>query len=299
MERKALGRGLASLIPTREEAETAAPAWSEGNAAAVRQIPVGEIVANPTQPRKFFDGKKIEELAQSIREKGILVPLIVSHRDGRYELISGERRLRAASLAGLVKVPALIREVDEPERLELGLIENIQREDLGPIEEASAYEVLIERFGYTQEQVADRVGRDRATVANFLRLLKLPSKIKQVLQSGQITMGHARALLGVPEIEKQLYFVGKIVEEGWSVRELEVRIAARRMIGLKNRVKPLAPHLVQILDEMRRVLGTQVRLIPGGSKKNRLTGRQGKILIEYYSEDDLNRIYTILVKQAG
>ncbi len=295
MERRALGRGLAALIPGGKNtvrAEVQPPLDRRG----VVSLPVGMIEANPYQPRRNFDENRLQELAQSIREKGILVPLIVSGRDGKYELISGERRLRAAILAGVAEVPAMIREVVDSDKLELGLIENIQRQDLDPIEEAEAYHQLMEHFQYTQEQVADRVGKERATVANLLRLLRLPSKVKQALQGGQITVGHARALLGVPEVERQLYFVSRIVEEGWSVRELEARIAARRMIGLKSRVKnlkPLPAQWAQILDEIRRVLGTQVRLMPGGAKKG---ATQGKILIEYYSEEDLDRIYRMIVR---
>ncbi len=289
MERKALGRGLASLIPV----STVSPPGG-----GVTQVSVARIRENPQQPRKMFNESKIEELARSVREKGILVPLIVSARDGEYLLVSGERRLRAARAAGLTEVPVLFRDGGDGERLELALIENIQREDLDPIEEASAYEMLIDRFGYTQEQVAERVSKDRATVANLLRLLKLPLRVRQALQSGQITTGHARCLLGVPEMERQLYFVEKIIEEGWSVRELEGRVAARRMIGIKSRVKnlkPLSPALVHLLDEFRRVLGTQVRILPGATKPGG-GGKAGKILIEYYSEDDLERLYRIVVR---
>ena len=184
-----------------------------------------------------------------------------------------------------------MREAEAAETLELAIIENVQREDLDPIEEAAAYQDLMDRFGYTQEDVARKVGKDRATVANMLRLLKLPSKVKEALQSGQISIGHARALLGVPEIERQIYFINKISEEGWSVRELELRIATKRLIGLsrrKRRLPSLSLALVQIVDDLRRRLGTQVRVVPSGVK--------GKIIIEYYSEVDLDRIYHSLVK---
>lgn len=281
--RKGLGRGLASLIPVKEEAP------GETERKGLLMVPISEIVSNPLQPRKFFDQQKIDELSASIREKGVLVPIMVTRKNDRYEIVSGERRYRAASAAGLIHIPSVVRETEPSEGLELAIIENVQREDLDPIEEASAYQDLIDRFGYTQEQVAQKVGKDRATVGNALRLLKLPIKVKQALQSGLITAGHARALLGIPEIEKQLYFVDKISDEGWSVRELEARIASKRGAGFRRRRQPLAlpAMVVPILDALRRRLGTEVHVVPSGKK--------GKIIIEYYSEMDLDRIYQTLI----
>lgn len=283
-QKKGLGRGLASLIPVRKEE----PPKEE--VTSLLMLPVSEIIPSLLQPRKFFDEQKIGELAQSIREKGVIAPIVVTRRDGKYELVSGERRLRAAGAAGLREIPAIIRDLEPAEGLEIALIENIQREDLDPIEEASAYQELIDRFGYTQEEVAQRVGKDRATIGNSVRLLKLPMKARQTLQSGLITVGHARALLGIPEIEKQLYFVDKVAEEGWSVRELEHRIAAKRVLGVKRKNRQpltLPPMIVHILDDLRRRLGTQVHLVP--------SGKRGKIIIEYYSEMDLDRIYQTLI----
>lgn len=288
-QRRGLGRGIASLISSRP---FAAPRPVENNEnknddekRSFLKVPLSEIVPNPSQPRKFFDEQKIQELADSIREKGILLPLLVTRHHGHYELVSGERRFRAATLAGLKEVPIIVREAEPSEALEIAIIENVQREDLDPIEEASAYQALIDRFAYTQDQVAQKVGKERATIANLLRLLKLPTKIRQALQSGQVTMGHARALLGVADIEKQLYFMERILEEGWSVRELELRITSKKVAGLK-RILPSS--LIRLLDEMRRRLGTQVRIVPSGKK--------GKIVIEYYSETDLDRVYNIIVK---
>lgn len=283
-QKKGLGRGLASLIPVRKEEPP------KGEVTSLLMLPVSEIIPSLLQPRKFFDEQKIGELAQSIREKGVIAPIVVTRRDGKYELVSGERRLRAAGAAGLREIPAIIRDLEPAEGLEIALIENIQREDLDPIEEASAYQELIDRFGYTQEEVAQRVGKDRATIGNSVRLLKLPMKARQTLQSGLITVGHARALLGIPEIEKQLYFVDKVAEEGWSVRELEHRIAAKRVLGVKRKNRQpltLPPMIVHILDDLRRRLGTQVHLVP--------SGKRGKIIIEYYSEMDLDRIYQTLI----
>jgi ParB family chromosome partitioning protein len=287
-QRKGLGRGIASLIrPVPAPAETSIlPAVTPSSAQQPYfKVPIGQVIANPNQPRKFFDESKIAELSQSLKDKGMLHPLIVTQKNGRYELVSGERRLRAARLAGLAEVPVILREAGASEVLELAIIENVQREDLDAIEESAAYQELMDKFGYTQEQVAQKVGKERATVANLLRLLKLPLKAKEALQSGKISMGHARALLAVTEIEKQIFFVDRIVEEGWSVRELEMRVAAKRVLkpGKKTReIKSLPPKYVSLLDNLRRRLGTQVRLTPSGEK--------GKIIIEYYSEVDLDRI---------
>lgn len=286
-QKKGLGRGLASLIPVRREI---APAEEPRPGMGYPSIPIDAIAPNPLQPRKFFDEERIGDLANSIREKGVLQPVLVTRRGSGYELVSGERRLRAAAVAGLKEIPAIVREVEPAEGLQLAIIENIQREDLDPIEEAAAYQELIDRFSHTQEQVAEKVGRDRATVANTIRLLKLSTKAKQALQSGQISVGHARALLAVPELEKQIYFIDRIVEEGWSVRELEARVASKRVLrlGRKGReLKALPSKLVHLLDSLRRRMGTQVRIAPQGEK--------GKIIIEYYSEVDLDRISQTLL----
>ncbi len=298
-QRKGLGRGLSSLINTTNvpaklesvpQTLKSAPTISvtgEGN--GYRMIPLSQITPNRDQPRKYFDDEKISELAHSIRGKGILQPILVVRKNGKYEIISGERRYRASLQAGLSDIPAIIKEADAKETLELALIENIQREDLDSIEEAMGYEELIEKFGYTQEQVAQKLGKERTTVANTLRLLKLPQAIRVMLQSGQISEGHARALLSLPEIERQLYFAEQIIKEGWSVRELEARLKAKKAAKGIHQGAGLPPALVHILDELRRRLGTQVKLVPSGKK--------GKIVIEYYSDSDLDRIYTTLTSQ--
>lgn len=287
---KGLGRGIASLISIKKEAEVSVAAASKSG---FLMVSLSEIQANPYQPRRFFNQEKIEELAASIREKGVLQPLIVTRKNGQYELIAGERRFRAAALAELKEVPVIIREIEPRESLELAMIENIQREDLNPLEEAKAYQELIDRFGYTQEEVARKVSKGRATVSNMLRLLKLPTKAREALQAGWISIGHARALLGVDELERQIYFVDRIIAESWSVRELEVRITSGHLAGgarlrRKRDRQPLAPKVVQMLDDLRRRLGTQVRVVPSGKK--------GKIIIEYYSEVDLDRVYSALIQ---
>lgn len=288
--RKGLGRGIASLIPVKRELVTPANA-DPHETMPYQMVALEDIIPNPNQPRKYFDEKKIDELAASIKEKGVLLPLMVTQKNSKYELVSGERRYRAARIAGIKEVPVLVQELEPKEILELAIIENVQREDLDPIEEAAAYQDLMDQFGYTQEEVAQRVGRDRSTVTNLMRLIKLPLKVKQALQSGQISVGHARALLGVLEIEKQLYFLDRIIEESWSVRELETRVQSRRILGgfrRRSAPPPLSPALVHILDDLRRRLGTQVKLTPSGKK--------GKIIIEYYSEVDLDRIYQTLIR---
>lgn len=301
-QRKGLGRGLSSLMPTPHLQEPPVssgkhlssvklePVPSEAADTHYKMVLLSQIYPNPNQPRKYFDDEKISELAASIKEKGIIQPLIVSKSNGRYMIIAGERRFRASQQAGLTEVPVVIKEIDEKNTLELALIENIQREDLDPIEIAMGYEELMERFNYTQEQVAQKLGKERATVANTLRLLKLPQTIRVMLQSGQLSEGHARALLGVPEIERQLYFAEQIIKEHWSVRELEARIKTKKSSSKGIHRSPvLAPGVVHILDELRRRLGTQVKLVPSGKK--------GKIVIEYYSDSDLDRIYTKLTNQ--
>ncbi|MBI2067160.1 MAG: ParB/RepB/Spo0J family partition protein [Deltaproteobacteria bacterium] len=303
MERRALGRGLASLISTVKETSYETPVVATSmevrSGDGMRMVLVSSIRPNELQPRMHFDAAKIEELADSIRQKGILAPLIVSKKGEQYELISGERRLRAAQIAGLSEVPVIIREADSSEKLEIALIENIQRADLNSIEEGLAYQSLMERFGYTQEEVAVKVGKDRATIANMLRLLKLPSKAKEALQQGLITMGHARALLGITEIERQIYFLEKIISEGLTVRDLERRIADGRSVprGRRRASKVLPDHLVEMVDQFRRLLGTQVHLLPSHPlKKGEVLGDKGKIVIDYYSQGDLDRIYRTVTR---
>ncbi|MDO8644782.1 MAG: ParB/RepB/Spo0J family partition protein [bacterium] len=299
MERKGLGKGLASLIrpmprPAPTTIETIQTPETKRGGGLV-QLAVDLIEANPSQPRKQFDSTGIAELAASIRQKGVLLPLIVCPQDGGgYQLLAGERRLRAARLAGLLEVPVIIRDSSEGEGLEIALIENIQRQNLNPIEEAQAYQELMERFLLTQDQVAEKVGKERATVANLIRLLKLPQKVKDLVREGKVSMGHARALLAVSPMERQFYYCDKIVQEGWSVRQLEAAIGSaefskkpRKTAGNRG---DLTPGLRSLVDEMRQKLGTQVQLLPQGQKK-------GKIVIEYYSPDDLNRLYHLITGQ--
>jgi ParB family chromosome partitioning protein len=248
---------------------------------------IEEIVPNRSQPRKHFDESKLQELAASIKEKGILEPLIVRKVDSGYEIVVGERRWRAAQKAGLREIPILIKEIGERESLELSLIENLQREDLNPLEEAEAFKRLTEEFGFSQGDLATRIGKDRTTVTNALRLLKLPTEVKNQLLQNTITSGHARAILGLENREKQKELCSLIIQRGLSVRETEA--LAKRWSEKPKRVSPstkrkgdLESQLRSLQDSLRRHLGTKVTIHQKGKK--------GKIEIEYYSDGDLERI---------
>jgi ParB family transcriptional regulator, chromosome partitioning protein len=276
-KRMALGKGLGALLP--EFGQT------ESNALLYRGIE--EIVPNPSQPRKHFDESKLQELADSIREKGILEPLIVRRTDQGYELIVGERRWRAAQKAGLKEVPIVVKEVEGREALEISLIENLQREDLNPIEEAEAFKHLIEEFSISQEDLSKRIGKDRTTITNTLRLLKLPLEVRNQLLQNRITPGHARAILSLENKEKQKELCAVIIKKGLSVREAE-GLAKRWSAKLQKTVSSvkkkgdLESQLRSLQDSLRKSLGTKVHITPKGNG--------GKIEIEYFSHEDLERI---------
>jgi ParB family chromosome partitioning protein len=276
-KRVALGKGLGALIPEFEKEESRTLLFCG----------IEEIVPNRSQPRKHFDESKLQELAESIKEKGILEPLIVRRVDGGYELIVGERRWRAAQKAGLKEVPVLVREIEGREALEFSLIENLQREDLNPIEEAEAFKRLIEEFNLSQGELATRIGKDRTTIANVLRLLKLPSEIRNHLLQNRITSGHARAILSLETKEKQKELCALIIQKGLSVREAEA-LAKRwsekpkRVVTPTKRGSDLESQLSSLQDSLRRHLGTKVHITQ--------KGKRGKIEIEYYSFEDLERI---------
>jgi ParB family chromosome partitioning protein len=272
MARQALGRGLEALIPLAK------------GEPGIAEIPLAEIRPSPFQPRKRFDDKKLGELAASIRARGILSPVIVRQIPGGYELVAGERRLRAAERAGLERIPAVVREISNAEMLEVALIENVQREDLNPIEEAEVYRRLIEEFGLTQDEMAARVGKDRASVANTLRLLKLPHPIREDLIGGAISAGHGRALLGLEGRELQLKAREAVIRRGLSVRatELLVRRLNSGPAAQDRTIRRKAPGLAQAEEQLRRALATKVRIIR--------QGQRGRIEVEFYSEDDLDRL---------
>ncbi len=257
----------------------------------VLDVQIDLIQPGHQQPRTTFDQAKLDELAQSIRASGIIQPLLLRRRGGMFELVAGERRWRAAQIAGLRNVPAIVRDIPDEKLLELALIENIQRADLNPVEEANAYKKLIESLGLTQDEVAQRVGRDRSFVTNYLRILKLPSEIRQLLEREKLSFGHARALLTIDNALLQRRLAQKIVKNNWSVREVERRV--RNLIAPKeprslNKSVREDPNLRAAEARLRRHLGTQVRIIPNEP------GGSGKIEIEYYSLADLDRIYNAI-----
>jgi ParB family transcriptional regulator, chromosome partitioning protein len=279
MNRKALGKGLEALIPGAPEQE---------QTGEIREVPIDAIARNEEQPRTRFDERTIEDLAESMRKHGLLQPIVVRPlAQGGYGLVAGERRLRAARLAGMEQVPVVVREVDEPGALELALIENLQREDLNPIDEARGYVSLMELSGMSQGDVAEHVGRDRSTVANAVRLLDLPEEVQELLGSGSLSAGHGRALLAFGSTEATLAGAKKAMERGLSVRELEAMARGKTKRRKATRSKRSDDPVVRDWEErLQRVLGTQVRI-------ERL-GREGTIRIEYYSDEDLDRILELL-----
>ncbi len=281
MKRKALGKGLSALIPdTAAEPETPAV-----------EIDIDRIAPNPQQPRLRLDDQGIEELAASIREHGILQPILVRPSEGDYQLIAGERRLAAAQRAGLLKIPAVVRNVPDDRLLELALIENIQREQLNPIEEAQAYHQLLDTLGTTQEQLAGRLGKERSTVANALRLLKLPPPVRQLVAEGKLSAGHARALLASEAPPSEMAKTASlIVRQGWSVRDAE-RWAKRRTMPPRT-PKREDPDEAAAADRLRVMLGTKVQILTRKSRKG-----AGEIRIHFFSQEDLVRIYSILTEK--
>ena len=283
MTRKALGRGLGALL----SAEDTATATEDTN-----EIPIDLIDPSSLQPRRIFDDAKLDELARSISTNGVVQPLLLRRKGTRFELIAGERRWRAAQRAGLTKIPALLRNVSDEKLLEIALIENIQREDLNPIEEARAYKKLIDTLGLTQETVAERVGRDRSYVTNYLRLLRLPEDIQELLQLGRLSTGHARTLLAVDGVDVQRRLARKIIERDLSVRATEQMV---RLLGEPERMRIKTAQRPQERDanlraaesKLRRRFGTQVRIVQARD------GESGKIEFEFYNQGDLDRLYNL------
>ncbi len=272
-----LGRGLAALLPEGADLGGRSPRYAE--------IEVDLVRANPQQPRLQFDETALQDLANSIKEKGVVQPIVVRRVDQEYELIAGERRLRATRMAGLSRIPAYVAEVaDGSEALELALVENLQREDLNALEQAEGFHRLADQYGLTQEQISQRVGKSRAAVANTVRLLNLPADVQTSLRSGQITAGHARAILSFDDRERQTALWKRIVKEGLSVRKAE--LLARKMAhpgAPAAAPKPRSAHVTQVEERLRTLLGTQVHL-------HHRPGRGGTIEIEYYGDEDLERL---------
>src|SRR5512134_342058 len=272
--RHGLGRGLGALL-------TGSP---DVGAAAI-DLPIDSIVANPNQPRKDFDDKALGDLATSLRQSGLLQPVVVRRLGDAYQLIVGERRWRAAKLAGLERVPAVVREATDAQTLELALVENLLREDLNPIEEAEAYQRLLAEFGWTQEELAQRVRRDRSSIANCLRLLKLPELIQADLRASRLTMGHARALLSLTSPAEQLKLREEILAHSWSVRATEEGVQAKR-VKPARRAPRRSPELAAVEDSLRVALATRVRVV--GSE------RAGRIEVAYSSREELDRLAELI-----
>ena len=287
--RKALGKGLSALLPARSGGGHAAQPAMETPASGFLQIPVADIEPNPLQPRSVFAAERLEELAQSIRENGIIQPLVVRRNGNHYQLIAGERRWRAAKLARLEIVPVVVQDFADDRLMEITLIENIQREDLNPIEVAQAFQRLNQEFALSHEQIAQRTGKDRTTVTNMLRLLKLPADVQLLLAEQKLSMGHARAILGLPTVKQQIEVAAKAAAEGLSVRQVE-----RAVQKLNEPAQPAETEEVQedpnvraAIKELELVLGTRVRIVPRNESR-------GRIEIEYYSPDELSRIYELI-----
>jgi ParB family transcriptional regulator, chromosome partitioning protein len=282
MNRKALGRGLGALLSSDRTIDLG----SEPT-----EVDLDSIVPGPMQPRTHFDEASLESLAESIRSHGIVQPLLVRRRDGGYELVAGERRWRAAKIAGLARVPVIVKEVPDESLLEIALIENIQREDLNPIEEAQAYKKLIETVGLTQEALASRVGRDRSYITNYLRLLRLPEDLQQLVKEGRLSTGHARTLLALGHPDQQRRIARQIIDGGLSVRVTE-NIVQKIVEGKSTRSTPtprvVDPNVRAAETKLRRALGTQVKILMSEQGK-------GKVEISFFNSQDLDRIYNLLV----
>jgi ParB family chromosome partitioning protein len=274
-----LGRGLGALL------SSPGPAAPEAAPAAAIDLPIDSIAPNPQQPRKAFDDKALRDLSASMSQSGVLQPVVVRRLGSGYQLIVGERRWRAAKLAGLTRIPAVVREASDAQSLELALVENLLREDLNPIEEAEGFQRLLAEFGWTQEELAQRVARDRSSVANCLRLLKLPDLIQADLRAGRLTMGHARALLSLVSPAEQLKLREEILAHSWSVRTTEQGVQAKRARPARRQLRR-SPELAAVEAALRGALATRVRLI--GNE------RAGRIEIVYSSREELDRLAALI-----
>ena len=278
--KRGLGRGLGALL-----------ASEPSEAEALIEVPIDQIEVNPYQPRKVFDFTALDELAASIKSSGVIQPIIVRRMGGNYQLIAGERRWRAARQAGLDRIPAIVREATDAQSIELALVENLLREDLNPIEAAQAYQKLLVEFAWTQEELAQRIGKDRTSIANCLRLLRLPEEIQADLRSGRLTMGHARALLALPTVSEQLRLRDEILAHDWSVRTTEDSIRAKESLAEAGGMAPRkgrrrSVELAALEETLQQSLMTRVRIV--GSE------RKGKIEVSYATADELERLAEML-----
>jgi ParB family chromosome partitioning protein len=294
-QRKVLGRGLSSLLPSRQSKEPAPTVSAAALALAPlpTRLPIDSIHPNPLQPRTVFQPERLEELAASIRANGIIQPLIVRRQGESYQIIAGERRWRAAKLAEITEVPVVVQDVADPQMLELALIENIQREDLNPIETAHAYERLNRELGLSHEEIGQRTGKDRTSIVNTLRLLKLPKEVQLLVAAQRLTMGHAKAVLGLPSAEIQIQVAEKAAAQGLSVRQVESLVQEltsdrERTGGSKKDEKKDDPNVKAAMEQLERALGTRVRIVE-------LSEQRGRIEIDYYSQAELDRLFQQIV----
>lgn len=289
-QRKVLGRGLSALLPQRPAAVPAYTAESQATGTGIHAslVPITQIEPNPLQPRTVFDPARLQELANSIQANGIIQPLLLRRKGQQYELVAGERRLRAAKIAGLTEVPAIIQDYTDERLLEVALVENIQREDLNPIETAQALERLTREMGLSHEEIAVRTGKDRTTITNMIRLLRLPSNVQLLLAERRLSMGHARAILGLPTPELQMQLAEKAAAQGFSVRQVE------RLVQKMNEPREASeqslqdPNIKAAVAELEKALGTRVRIIEK-------TDQRGRLEIEYYSQEELQRVYELIL----
>ncbi|MGH9364749.1 MAG: ParB/RepB/Spo0J family partition protein [Thermoanaerobaculia bacterium] len=279
-----LGRGLGALLSS-----STSPA-AETPVSNVQELPIDSIVANPWQPRKTFDDNSLRDLSQSLKRSGVLQPVVVRRKGEQFQIVVGERRWRAAKMAGLSHIPAVIREASDAETLELALVENLLREDLNPMEEGEAYQRLLTEFAWTQDQLGQRVGKDRSSVANCLRLLKLPELIQADLRAGRLTMGHARALLSLASPAEQLKLREEILAHSWSVRATEEGVQRKQRQAPRRHGRRSA-EIAALEDSLREVLATRVRLVG--------TERTGRIEIAYTSAEDLERLIELITGRRG
>lgn len=277
--KKGLGKGLSALIPQG--------VFTGGR--TIVNVDINKVIPNPRQPRTTFREESLQELAESIKQRGIAQPILVRMRKGEYELVAGERRLRAAKLAGLTAVPAIVKDFTDGESLELSLIENLQREDLNPLDEAEAYQRLVKEFNLTQQEIAKRVGKNRTTVTNTMRLLELPGEVKSALRNSELSAGHARALLTIEDKEKQLLVFRDVVRNKLSVRDIEVLVYGAPQTKEAKKTKKVAVKNIELqplIEQLSTHLGTKVK-IHG-------TPQRGRIEVEYYSQEDLERLLELI-----
>ncbi|NLI65620.1 MAG: ParB/RepB/Spo0J family partition protein [Tissierellia bacterium] len=286
-KKRGLGKGLSALISDKPSMESILSSTVETDDNGIKKIPLEEIIPKSDQPRKDFNDETLKDLAKSIETNGVIQPILLRKRDDKYEIIAGERRYRASQIAKLKEIPAIIVDADDEDAAKLALVENIQREDLNPIEEAMAYKQLMEEFDLRQEDLANAIGKSRTYITNTVRLLKLDDRVIEHLYKGNLTTGHGKVLLGIKDKDEQVKLAEKIIATGLNVRETESEVKKSKEKKKPKKEKPRKdPHLADVEEEFMRILGTKVRLV---KDKN-----VGRIEIEFYSEEDLERIYDII-----